>query len=94
VGEVTQLAVLRIRDPSIRAAVRGRLANNGFVSVTSNIWESSASSSGDPDVDAEYWEQELRWFEETIDSQTDVIYFWAVIEGSMVRSTIGSGGSQ
>ena len=90
-GEVGLLFVIRIRDPDTRALVRGRLANNGATAVTDNIWEMPPAKSDDPDLHAQYWDEEMRWFEEAIDTRTDVIYIWSVVDGGMVRSAIGGG---
>jgi len=90
-GEIGLLFVIRIRDPQTRALVRGRLANNGATAVTDNIWELPPNKSDDPDLHAQYWDEEMRWFEDTIDVRTDVIYIWSVVEGAMVRSAIGGG---
>lgn len=89
-GEVKMLFVLRIRDPDTRSSVRGRLANNAFSAVTDNIWElADVGESEDPEMHARYWEEELRWFEDTIDPRTDVIYIWTAADGSLIRSSIG-----
>ena len=88
-GEVGLLFVIRIRDPDTRALVRGRLANNGAMAGTDNIWEKPPAKSDDPDLHAQYWDEEMRWFEETINPRTDVIYIWSVVDGAMVRSAIG-----
>jgi hypothetical protein len=91
VAEIERLFVIRIRDPETRGLVRGRLANSGATTVTDNIWEIAASKEDDAEMYAQYWEKEMRWFEETIDPRTDVIYIWSVVDGAMMRSAIGGG---
>jgi len=63
----------------------------GAVAVTDNIWELPESPSDDPDMEAQWWDEELQWFEDTIDRRTDVIYMWVCSGGSMIRSAIGGG---
>jgi hypothetical protein len=89
--EIGTFFVIRIRDPDARALVRGRLANNGGTAATDNIWEMPPTKSDDPDLHAQYWDEEMRWFEEAIDPRADVIYIWSVVGGAMVRSAIGAG---
>src|SRR5689334_2704554 len=64
-GEVGLLFVIRIRDPDTRALVHGRLANNGATALTNNIWEMPPAKSDDLDLHAQYWDEEMRWFDET-----------------------------
>ena len=91
VSEIGLLFVIRIRDPDTRALVRGRLANNGATAVTDNIWELPPLKGDDCDLEAQYWDEEMSWFEETIDPRTDVIFIWSVVDGAMIRSAIGGG---
>jgi hypothetical protein len=60
--------------------------------VTPNIWELPKTASDDPDAEADWWDEELKLLEETIDPRTDVIYMWACTSGTMIRSAIGEGG--
>jgi hypothetical protein len=84
------LIILRIRDPETRAIVRGRLADMGnSTAVTENIWELARDEGDDPALEAQWWEEQLQWFEETIDRRTDVIYVWTAEGGLMYRSSIG-----
>jgi hypothetical protein len=90
--EIERLFIIRIRNPDARAIVRGRLGSMGAVAVTPNIWELAKSSSDDPDAQADWWDEELKLLEDTIDRRTDVIYMWVCVGGSMIRSSIGEGG--
>jgi hypothetical protein len=91
--EIERLFILRIKDPDARAIIRGRIGSiGGAAAVTPNIWELAKSHSDDPDATAEWWDEELKRFEETIDPRTDVIYMWVCTGGSMIRVSIGEGG--
>lgn len=86
------LFLLRIRDPETRSLVRRHLGEFGAVAVTDNIWELPKSAADTGESRADWWDEELCWLENALDSRTDVIYVWSVQNGALVRSTLGGGG--
>ena len=89
--EVERLFVIRIRDPLTRGRVRGRLGDMGANAVTDNIWELPKQQVDDPADDAQWWDEQLGWFENVIDKRTDVIYIWTSTGAGMVRTVVGGG---
>ncbi|HEY1381620.1 MAG TPA: hypothetical protein VGF55_32785 [Gemmataceae bacterium] len=77
------LVYSRVRDPEARERLRGLLDNLPGERVSATIYEVFTE-----DWDDGSWDEEVARMQELIDSATDTLIFWRVIDGKLMRTCI------
>jgi hypothetical protein len=77
------LVYAKVRDPDARAQLRHLLAELPGERVSSTLYEVFTE-----DWDEGLWQEEVEKMQDLIDSATDTLIFWQVLNGKLMRTCI------